>query len=86
MGIMKFEVDIPEFDKEININITIKKDGEVVTKTTSPLNSNKENLLEKSAGDGDKDFEILKETTTKKEPKKKASTGSSKGNLMNLDF
>lgn len=86
MGIMKFEVDIPEFDKEININITIKKDGEVVTKTTSPLNSS--NLLEKSAGDGVKGFEILKENIDEKEPKqkKKASTGSSKGNLMNVDF
>lgn len=86
MRIMKFEVDIPEFDKEINISITIKKDGEVVTKTTSPLSNTKKNLLEKPIGDDVKGFEIPEETTKTKEPKKKASIGSSKGNLMNVDF
>lgn len=37
MGTVKVELDIPEFKKELKIEITIKKDGEVVC-TTSPDN------------------------------------------------
>ena len=35
MGTIKFEVDIPDFEKEISINVVIKKDGEVAYSTTS---------------------------------------------------
>ena len=36
MGLIKFEVEIPEFDEEISITVTLKKDGKVVeTKTDS---------------------------------------------------
>ena len=38
---MKIEFDLPNFEKEISINITIKKDGEVVyNQTTSPSLNN----------------------------------------------
>lgn len=41
---MKIEFDLPKFEKEININIIIRKDGEVVetiTKSsTSPVTNN----------------------------------------------
>lgn len=37
MGLVKFEVDIPNFEKELSINITIRRDGEVLyTSTSSP--------------------------------------------------
>ena len=35
MGTIKFEIDLPEFEKELGINITIHRDGEVVYNTTS---------------------------------------------------
>ena len=31
MGTLKLEIDIPDFNNEINLNITIKKDGEVIS-------------------------------------------------------
>ena len=37
MGTLKLEIDLPEFKNEINLNITIKKDGEV----TSTLSADK---------------------------------------------
>lgn len=35
MGTIKFEIDLPEFEKELSINVTIHRDGEVVYNTTS---------------------------------------------------
>ena len=35
MGLIKFEVEIPEFDEEISITVTLKKDGKVVETTSS---------------------------------------------------
>ena len=35
MGTIKFEIDLPEFEKELSINVTIHRDGEVVYTTTS---------------------------------------------------
>jgi len=31
MGTLKLEIDIPDFKNEINLSITIKKDGEVIS-------------------------------------------------------
>lgn len=36
MGIVKFEVEIPEFNNELTITLTIKKDGEVIQKASLP--------------------------------------------------
>lgn len=35
MGTIKFEIDLPEFNKELNISLTIRKDGEVIYTTSS---------------------------------------------------
>ena len=32
MGTIKIELDLPEFKEELEINIVIRKDGEIVTK------------------------------------------------------
>ena len=48
MGIIKFEVDIPDFEKELNINIVLKKDGEVVESISSP--SSEKPVVSKSRG------------------------------------
>ena len=37
MGTIKIEFDLPNFEKELNINIVIRKDGEVVcTSSATP--------------------------------------------------
>lgn len=40
MGLIKFEVEIPNFEKELSINITIRRDGEVFYSTSSPSAGN----------------------------------------------
>lgn len=35
MGLIKFEVEIPEFDKELSITVVLKKDGTVVESVSS---------------------------------------------------
>jgi hypothetical protein len=39
MGIIKLEIDVPDFEKEISINVTLKKDGEVVDSIVSSPSS-----------------------------------------------
>lgn len=36
MGNIKIELDIPDFDNELDISVTIKKGGEVVSHTSVP--------------------------------------------------
>ena len=43
MGTIKFEIDLPEFEKELSINVTIHRDGEVVYTTTSSPSVDKSN-------------------------------------------
>ena len=33
---IKIELELPEFEKELNVSITLKRDGEVTTVTSSP--------------------------------------------------
>lgn len=40
MGTIKIEFDVPDFEKELKIEVTIKKDGEVIA-NIPPSNSNK---------------------------------------------
>lgn len=85
MSLMKFEVEIPEFEKELSINIIIKKDGEVVSATSSSK------IIKEETGENKKEEIVEKESPTKTSiPKKKekssTNVSASKGNLMNLDF
>lgn len=44
MGTIKFEIDLPEFENELSLELTIKRDGKVVVNkktTTSPPSSSK---------------------------------------------
>lgn len=70
MSLLKIELDLPEFEKEININITIKKDGEVVYTASSP------------SGDVSVEEKVKEPTPVKKKSSKKASDG----NFMNLEL
>lgn len=79
MGIIKFEVDIPDFEKELNINIVLKKDGEVVESISSP--SLEKPVVSKSRG-------TKKNIVEKPEPIVAPVQGSfmGNGNMMNIDF
>jgi hypothetical protein len=70
MGSIKFEVDIPDFEKEISIELIIRRDGEVVCKSSPTSNSNKG--VEKE----------VKKTSTKPT----TTNSSVGGNMMNADF
>lgn len=72
MGNIKIEFDVPDFESELEISVIIKKDGEVVSKTSTSSPSNattksvKKNVVEKNL-----------------EPKKSSSFGIG-GNMMDL--
>lgn len=74
MGLIKFEVEIPEFDEEISITITLKKDGKVVETKSSSTNTP---VIPKSP------------TKTPSKKNKVADSGNNLlggGNMMNLDI
>ena len=73
MSLLKIELDLPEVEKELNINITIKKDGEVVYSASSPSG----NVEIK---------EMVKEEPAPKTKKKSSGKAASGGNFMNLDL
>ena len=49
MGTIKIEFDIPNFERELKIDIVIKKDGEVVCNTTTPTPETKSKKSEVKA-------------------------------------
>lgn len=52
MGTIKFEIDLPEFNKELNISLTIRKDGEVIyTTSSSSTDVNSSSELKKENND-----------------------------------
>lgn len=77
MGTIKLEIDIPDFDREINIELTIRKDGEVIYRT-----SPSEQVKKSSNISLDKKVEQKVEKMTPPISNKDKLGG----NLMNLDF
>ena len=97
MGTIKFEIDLPEFDKELSINITIHRDGEVVYSTTSSPSMGSKVLEDMSKKNEERPMLVetrglvnstsstvdpgIKESKPKKSSKKPIS-----GNFMDLDI
>lgn len=78
---IKIEFDLPEFEKELNVSVTLKKDGEVIA-TSSSLEGVKTELpwkqtIEETA---------VKEEIVKQEPVKKTRAKKSGGNMMDISF
>lgn len=75
---MKIEFDIPEFKKELKIEVTIRRDGEVIYSAQS--DTAEEQKPESSTTTKAKKNTATTNTTTK-------SGGSSKGggNMMNIE-
>ena len=79
MGTIKFELDIPDFEKEISINVVIKKDGEVAytTSASSPSKPTETTVVRKKKKT---DEPIIPPTNNG------GGCGFIGGNMMNIDF
>lgn len=102
MGLIKFEVDIPNFEKELSISITIRRDGEVFYSTSSPSVGNNTILDNSEFSHPNDSFGKL--DVDVQEPKQKLKRGKKAeepinsdssitspkkpkgGNFMNMDF
>lgn len=92
MGTIKFEVDIPDFEKEISINVVIKKDGEVAYSTTSSPSTTTSTTTSKARSTKKNEIPEIKEEkkstiggTVKKSNNSPISSGFG-GNMMNIEF
>ena len=99
MGIIKFEVDIPNFEKELSINITLRRDGEVFYSTSSPSMGDINSVSDINFGKDSSVSDIVEDIILPEKPKKKksekvenvidSSTSPKKsrgGNFMNLEI
>lgn len=99
MGTIKLEIDIPEFEKELNINVTIRRDGEVLLSTSSPSMGNSErekeiprsgqqtkNLVEEKKSDWPTAIPPGNANSSPKPAGKPTITGGLGGNLMGMEI
>lgn len=78
---IKIEFDLPEFEKELNVSVTLKKDGEVIA-TSSSLEGVKTELPWKQTIE---ETAVMEEIVTQ-EPIKKTRAKKSGGNMMDISF
>ena len=74
---IKIALELPEFEKELNISVTLKKDGEVITTSSSP-----EVKAEVSEEVWKQEPEEEKVTPSPKKTRSKKSGG----NMMDISF
>jgi hypothetical protein len=98
---IKIELELPEFEKELNVSITLRRDGEVTTVTSSPAIGV---LTEQGSGGAWKQH-VVDDTSRKIESlnvpgavgetpamsetaksKRTKKTSSSAGNMMDMNF
>ncbi len=84
MGIIKLELDIPDFEKELNVNITLKKDGVVVDSVETTSSSLSGNIPSFPKPEKQKNVITTPKAQTKVTPKSVTPIGG--GNMMNIDF
>ena len=86
MGIIKLELDIPDFEKELNVNITLKKDGVVVDSMSTTSSSSKGSIpVPTPKPEKQKNVTTpVPGVSTKVAPKSVTPIGG--GNMMNIDF
>lgn len=78
---IKIEFDLPEFEKELNVSVTLKKDGEVIA-TSSSLEGVKTEIPWKQTVEEP----AVKEEKVVQEPIKKTRAKKSGGNMMDISF
>ena len=89
MGTIKLEIDLPEFEKEFNINVTICRDGEVYCTTSSPTASSDSGSDMRKIKENNDNTGIIEGRKTKSsspsiEMIDRSSKKSYGGNMMNL--
>lgn len=86
MGIIKLELDIPDFEKELSVNITLKKDGVVVDSVSTTSSSLKGDIptIPSPKSEKQKNVTAAPRVQTKVTPKSVTPIGG--GNMMNIDF
>ena len=77
MGTIKFEVEVPDFESEISINVTIKRDGKVITSNSTPSSFPTRELRKEPK---------LEQNNETKKPEIPTNKGGFGGNMMNLNF
>lgn len=82
---MKIEFDLPNFEKELKIDIVIRKDGEVVYSASSSTPDDYNEVFPNSLGSNG-DEKPKKKKTTKKVNPGEDSPGLTGGNFMNMNF
>lgn len=78
---IRIEFDLPEFEKELVVSVTLKKDGEVI-ETSSSLGGVKTDLPWKQSVEEP----AVKEEKVTQEPIKKTRAKKSGGNMMDISF
>ena len=82
MGTIKIELDLPDFKEELEINIVIRKDGEIVTKVGGSGSSFPAISTPSTKPATDSDIaESTVDRKTAPKPRKKST-----GNLMGADL
>lgn len=81
MGTIKIEFELPNFERELNVNITLKKDGEVIYTTTEPVK--KEVSVAPTISNPEP---VVKKKSATKKVENPAPTSTMSGNFMGLDF
>ena len=76
MGTIKFEIDLPEFEKQLTLNITINRDGNVVYSSFPPS-------IDSSSLEWEKEEKTKESKSNPTTPKKKSSRVGG-GNLMDI--
>jgi hypothetical protein len=86
MGIIKLELDIPDFEKELNVNITLRKDGVVVDSVSTTSSSLKGDIpVPTPKPEKQKNITTsIPKASAKVTPKSVTPIGG--GNMMNIDF
>lgn len=79
---IRIEFDLPEFEKELVVSVTLKKDGEVI-ETSSSLGGVKTDLPWKQSIE---EPAAVKEEKVTQEPIKKTRAKKSGGNMMDISF
>jgi len=83
---MKIEFDLPRFERELNINIIIRKDGEVVCSTSSSSGSLEETTVKSNSEISVVDDRKEEKKVADQEIQHSSTPRNIAGNMMNMDF
>lgn len=90
---IKIELELPEFEKELNITVTLQRDGEVLNCSTSSSSGAKQTPNDNYQATFKQDVKTEMENTGNgwkqiPDPTPVSSSGSSfsGGNMMNINF